>query len=395
MLNVLFVLYHDFTANGAIHVYHWAHELASLGCSCMVAIPQNRASLSSIGPATFQVREFPELECGAIFPDGRGPDVVHAWTPRELVRRQCEQLRSLQSFRQFVHLEDNEHHLLSSFTGRSWSELAGKPASDLDELVPLHLSHPLRSADFLRSADGVTVIIDRLGEFVPGEVPRMELWPSADPDLFSPRPLNRALRAKLGIPSGTTVFAYTGNVHAANTVEVRSLYLAVAILNREGHPAVLLRTGRDFEPFLGPNERWARAHSIELGFIPHREVPGILAAADILVQPGKADQFNDYRFPSKLPEFLAIGRPVILPASNIGLHMSACQAVVLPKVDAIAIVEATRKITADRSLYDRLAKGSREFFEQRLSWQVTAKNLLDFYRNPAAHTRAAQLALTE
>ena len=56
---------------------------------------------------------------------------------------------------------------------------------------------------------------------------------------------------KFGVPDNSLVFSYTGNVHAANTYEVRSLYLAVAILNREGQPAVLIRTGRDFCNFLG------------------------------------------------------------------------------------------------------------------------------------------------
>jgi hypothetical protein len=47
----------------------------------------------------------------------------------------------------------------------------------------------------------------------------------------------------------------------------------------------------------------------------------LLALADLLVQPGKPDAFNDYRFPSKLPEFLSVGRPVILPDTNIAKHM--------------------------------------------------------------------------
>ena len=49
-----------------------------------------------------------------------------------------------------------------------------------------------------------------------------------------------------------------------------------------------------------------------------REVPGYLALADAYVQPGAPDEFNRYRLPSKLPEFLSMGRPVILPACNLG-----------------------------------------------------------------------------
>ena len=51
--------------------------------------------------------------------------------------------------------------------------------------------------------------------------------------------------------------------------------------------------------------------------------PQLLVAADILVQPdGSPGPFNDYRFPSKLPDFFASGRPVVLPKTNIGLYLS-------------------------------------------------------------------------
>jgi glycosyltransferase involved in cell wall biosynthesis len=191
------------------------------------------------------------------------------------------------------------------------------------------------------------------------------------------------MRSKLGIPRGHVVFTYTGNVHFANAREVRSLYLAVAILNREGHRAVLIRTGRDFCPFLGPDDAWGRAHSIELGFVPRPELPDLLSAADILVQPGRPGPFNDYRFPSKLPEYLAAGRPVVLPKCNIGCCMEhGRDAWVMPKVDALDIVDAVPTIIKDRDLYQKLASGAREFFERRLSWTKGAESLLRFYQQP-------------
>ena len=386
-MNVLFVLYHDFTSNSAVHVYHWANELDMLGVSSMVAVPDNKASLEVLGPARFLTREFSEFESGAVFPDGKGPDIVHAWTPRELVRRLCECLSAKHSFRQFVHLEDNEQQILAAVLGKSWKSITALPREELDAAVPQNLSHPVHARKFLESAAGITIIIDRLREFVPPGIPTLELWPSADASLFTARPVNRMLRERFGISPRTTVFAYPGNVHSANAVEVRSLYLAVAILNREGYPAALVRTGRDYCDFLGPNGSWGRKYEINVGYVPHKEIADVLAAADILVQPGKPDVFNDYRFPSKLPEFLALGRPVILPATNIGLHMAHLEdAYVLPKVDAVGIVEATIKIVSDPNLYTKLSLGSRAFFERRLSWQNGARDLVHFY---AIHHAAA------
>jgi glycosyltransferase involved in cell wall biosynthesis len=390
MLNVLFVLYHDFTSNSAVHVFHWANELSAQGVSCTVAVPDNPQSLSVLGTARFGVRTFEELTTGRVFPDGRGPDIVHAWTPRENVRQFCQRLRDRYSFRQFIHLEDNERHLLASALNRPWRAIAAMSAEELDAVVPPELSHPLRAEGFLQSGDGVTVIIDCLREFVPPHVPTMELWPAADGASFVPTPVNHRLRSQLGIPPHSIVLVYTGNVHSANAAEVRSLYLAVAILNREGHPAVLLRAGRDFCSFLGPDEAWARAHSIELGYKPHSEVSALLSAANVLVQPGKPGAFNNYRFPSKIPEFLAAGRPVVLPACNIGLQMVHGQdAFVLPNVDALAIVDAVLRITGDRDLYARLSSGARTFFERHMNWEKGGRALLAFYQQSSAAASAS------
>src|SRR6202030_3637170 len=144
------------------------------------------------------------------------------------------------------------------------------PAEEMDAIVPTNLCHARRAVDFLKSADGVTVIIDRLSELIPPCKSVLDLWPSAQRDLFGPQPRRDAERKALGIAKTSTVLVYAGNVHPANAHEVRSLYLTVAILNREGHPATLVRAGRDFQSFLGPDEAWARRNSIELGAIPHR-----------------------------------------------------------------------------------------------------------------------------
>jgi len=385
MLNVLFVLYNDFTTNSAVHVFNLANALSEFGCDCAVAVPSGKPTLNALGKARFRAVEFDEVRGGNwLFSNGRGPDIVHAWTPRENVRQFCEEIQKRSNALQFVHLEDNEWYITAKMLNRDLAELSSLSECELDHLVPAHLCHPRRAVRFLQKASGVTVIIDRLKEFVPDNVPRVELWPSADPNLFFPRPVDYHQRSKL-IGLNRIMLAYTGNVHAANAAEVRSIYLATAILNREGHPTTLVRTGRDYFPFLGQDESWARSYSVELGFVPYSQIPDVLALSDILIQPGKPDAFNDYRFPSKLPEFLAMGRPVVLPATNLALSMRHGQdAYVLPRADALAITDAVKAITGDRALRERLAKGARAFYDQHLSWQRSATSLLAFYQSIVA-----------
>lgn len=378
MSNILFALYHDFSANSAVHVHNFANQLAALGHSTAVAIPEGDDQGSTLGAQNYSGQRFDQVDgdWSRVFPDGRPPEIVHAWTPRENVRLFCEKLAGFCDFSLFVHLEDNEELILEVNLGMPFEKLAHSRSVE----IPSNLSHPRNYRAFIASAAGVTMIMDRLDRFVPPEIPKLVLWPGADEELFHPRPRDPDLLQQLGLSEGTAVLCYTGNVHSANARDVRSLYLAAAILDREGTPARLVRTGRDFCPFLGLDEEWARRISIELGHIEYQAIPSILSLADVLVQPGADNAFNEFRLPGKLPEFFAMGRPVIVPQTNVGRFVRhGEEAWVLPKVDALGIVNAVLALRTDKALGERLAKGATDFCRQHFNWKKNTRALVEFY----------------
>lgn len=229
-LNILFVLYHDFSANSAVHVHNFANNLVTLGCDCIVAVPENERTVSAVGGHLYKTTNFREVSSlSNLFFNKKKPDIVHAWTPREIVRNYCNKLRERYKFKLFVHLEDNEEYLLEKFLQTPFKTLAQSDAT----IVPENLSHPRRYQEFLATADGVTVIIDELRQFVPNQIPTLTLWPGVNTEHFFPRAAKPELVSSLGISSNSVVICYTGNVHVANMYEVRSLYLAVAMMNRE------------------------------------------------------------------------------------------------------------------------------------------------------------------
>jgi glycosyltransferase involved in cell wall biosynthesis len=377
-MNILFVLYHDFGANSAIHVHSFANHLAIFDHLVAVAIPGGQNLGVGLGEQQYRVQLFSEVtdDWSKLFPNAKPPDIVHAWTPRENVRIFCERLKGLCSFTLFIHLEDNEELILEANLGAPFEYLAATE----NIKVPPDLSHPRRYREFLSSAAAVTVIMDRLGEFVPDGRPQLELWPGADRSLFHPEPKDSATLEGLGIPLGNIILCYTGNVHSANAREVRSLYLAAAILNRQGIPTTLLRAGKDYSPFWGPDDSWARAISVDVGYIKHVSVPSILSLADYLIQPGMGDAFNDYRLPAKLPEFFAMGRPVVLPETNVGRFVEhGNDAWVLPKVDAQAIVQSVRFLNDNPATRQRLSAGALAFAERHFDWTKNSRQLAEFY----------------
>lgn len=380
--NILFVLYGDFSSNSALHVAALANAFTARGHDCVVAVTRNLESLRSHPAPAFRAALHQHaIDPGITFANGRGPDIIHGWTTRENVRRVCQEVRRRLGGRLVVHLEDNEQQILALSLGRALAELDRMSDGDLDRLVPEDLSHPHHSRRFLAEADGVTVIVDRLREFVPSHRRVHTIWPAADARFFFPRPRPDEFRRRLDAQPDTTVLFYHGNVHATNAAEVRELYAAVVQLNRDGMPVTLIRTGLDRVDFLGALAPEARRHVLTLGQIAHQHhLPPLMALADVFVQPGVPDPFNDYRFPSKLPEFFALGRPVVLPHTNLGEKVRhRIDAYVLERADADGIATAVKELRRDRDLYGALSQGAEAFAAGHFSWRRSAESLEGFY----------------
>jgi glycosyltransferase involved in cell wall biosynthesis len=385
-VNVLFVNYHDFTSNSAVHICNLAQELSAAGVGCAVAVPGDPRTIELLGDYPFATMDFDGARDGGLrFPDGGPPSLIHAWTPREVVRELTEELSERHGCPYVVHLEDNEDAITADRLGVAVDELPSMPASRLDASISGPLSHPVRMRELIGGAAGMTVIIDRLLEFQAEDVPAEVVWPAYEDELFTAEPAEAELRRSLGIADGEAVIVYAGNAHSSNADEMRSLYLAVAAVNRNGRPLRLVRLGRDFVRFLEPELRSIERHVIHVPLQARREVPRYLRLADVLVQPGRPGAFNDYRFPSKLPEFLASGRPVVLPATNLGRFLAdGEECVLLKRGDALELAQVVERLLADDELRERLGAGARAFAERSFSWEASAGKLAGLYERALA-----------
>ncbi|HUA86325.1 MAG TPA: glycoside hydrolase family 99-like domain-containing protein [Bryobacteraceae bacterium] len=387
-MNIAFVSHCDFTGNSAMHLFSILNVLTGMQVSCAVCIPGDPDSVYLHGKPNFSVVSYEDAaKRGIAFPDGRGPDFVHAWTPRELVRKLTERLVERHGCRYLVHLEDNEDIIVEAELGRrNWEHDDGLNS------VPEHRSHPIRSKRFLQNAAGITVLIDRLLEFKPEHVPGLVFWPGFDPEFLDPPPPSPDLLRRLLSKPGEKTLVYSGNIHAVNCSEVRSLFLAVRALRQSGASVKLLKSGKVFVDDSGwMREAISSGAVADLGFLPRAEIPSLLSLADVLVQPGRADDFNDYRFPSKLPEFFASGKPVLLPRSNLGRFVrDGVEAVVLDRGDALEIASQVERIFNDEETAHKLGRAGREFALRRLRWSDNVVPLKDFYADLFARCNQPQ-----
>lgn len=397
-MNILFVNYGDFTTNSLNHIGAFANTLCSQGHGCVVAVREKKETVRHVASPLFVPAVYEDaLMRPNLFPNGKPADIIHAWTPRETVRKfvLAYQRATPTPARVIFHLEDNEEQLVSSFTGRSIEELRAMEGAALERLVGELLPHPIRYRTALRLADGITVLLDRLQDFAPPDVPVEIIPPGVDATLYQPQAPDPALRRELGLRPEEKVIVFTGSITFANEAEMRELYLAVALLNQRGTPTRLIRTGFNTPPFL-QGLAFDQSCILDLGFVEKAKLPKLIALADVLVQPGHPGPFNDYRVPSKLPEFLACGKPVILPRTNIATQMvDGTDGLFLDRGTPEEIADRCERVFKDPGLAAELAQGARRFAQGHFDLLENTQRLLAFYTKTLAQpTRAEWSALT-
>ncbi len=376
-MKILFLSNAHLNCNTGWHIMSLANSLSAIGAQCVVCVPTREDTSPPVAKEFLGIVDADNL-LNTIADDP--PDLIYVWTPREGNRKTLTRILKNCSIPYVVHFEDNEFHLTRTAFKMSEREFAEWEARETPSIsVPNQLTDPSAIRDVIKNAAGITALINELLKLFPASVPGFVFWPGYDESLSWGMPPDLGYKRSLGILDGDFVVAYTGNLHPANAAEIRSLYLAVALLNRRGLRVRLVRTGQDYAPLTDHGENLLRSSSIELGFVPRADLPRLLSISDVLVQPGCPDDFNIYRFPSKIPEFLASGKPVVVPRCNIGVYLeNDREAIVLPNCRALEIVRALEKLLPDANRRRSIGEAGAAFAQRHLRWSLVASRLLPF-----------------
>jgi glycosyltransferase involved in cell wall biosynthesis len=390
-MRLVIVYFGPLHVNSAIQAFHFAGDLTDAGWEVTLAGVGDPDRIREVGEPNFECVSHDDLPAirDRVRRDPR-PATVFAWTPRENVREATQALTRGLEVPYVVHLEDNEWHLYGEAVGRPIEQVGRLSLAEQDRLSPPFLIHPTRAEEFMRGAAGITVITEELNEFNRAGRPHHVARPGIDTERFRPDLEPPLGRAALGIDADEFVLVYHGTVHYANQHEMLSLYLAVKLLQRRGRRVRLVRLGETELGGVDPRSLGALSEGVvELGLVGWREIPGYLALADAFVQPGEPDDFNRYRLPSKLPEFLAMGRPVVLPDCNIGHDLEHDRnALLLRRGDGLEIASSIERLMDDGELRDRLAAGARSFALEHLNWKDNSIALGHFLNRISREHRA-------
>jgi glycosyltransferase involved in cell wall biosynthesis len=236
-----------------------------------------------------------------------------------------------------------------------------------------------------RRADAVTAISSdlevrarRLG--VPAErVLRLPV--GANDDVFHPIDA-AAARRQLGLPEDALVLVHTGFA-PFDDVLLGRIFAEAA----RAEPRLLLVTaGRRVRAL----ERAARAvgaadRLLQLGVVPYERLGLVMGCGDLMLLPYTNRPHNAARFPNRLGDYLAAGRPVITnPTGDLGrLVTDEGVGAVVPE-DAGAFARAALELLHAPRARAEMGARARALAETRLSWRTQALLLDGLYRELAS-----------
>lgn len=381
-MKIIFINYGPYAGCSGVHIHFLAQNLTEMGHDCVVALPYTTGAQSYFGEVTYTIISHNQLiqQTAIYFKDA----ILHAWTPREIPRIITHLVHEIASVPYIVHLEDNEIEILAHKINIKTLEEQKIFAINNPQAFNGHeLIHPLHFEKFLQNSSGVTCIIKKLEEFVPENTPKMTFWPACEESFFTiPQERQYAIRKDLGINDNTYILVYPGAVHANNVGTFLQLLYAIEALHKKGYSIKLLRTGIEYNYRNKKVLDIYNQHVLYCGTLEANMLPSFISLADILVQPGCPGTFDDYRFPSKIPFFLASARPVILPNTNVAEALKHGQDCFLLKNGSSEEIAHYIETLIEHPLLAKTMGSMGRMTALRLfNWQKSAESVLAFYQN--------------
>ena len=197
---------------------------------------------------------------------------------------------------------------------------------------------------------------------------------NSPPDYFAAR--GRPAAESMTGTSAIAIF-YAGLIHKSRGLE----HVVRAVEGLEDTRLVIAGTGPDKEMIENACRRCKRIQC--LGQIPYTEVIERTVAADILFAfYDPAIPNNKYASPNKLFEAMMCAKPIIASdgSSMANIVREENCGLIVPYGDVAAIREAIIKLKSDGNLRQTLGENGRRAYEERYSWSIMEKRLINAYR---------------
>lgn len=383
-----FFLVHNIAWKGGAfyHAYGFARQLAvrNYEVTILAIAPKEHYRFVQSGKNGVMVIETPDLAKGLL---------RSGWDPWDVVRR-SQYLRRREA--DIVHCVDTRpavilpavwsHKKMGAKLVTDWTDWFGRGGvSQVRPGVPPVLRKLFAPVEtyfeerFHYAADGIMTISTQLYDRAVGlglkRKPLVLIRPGCDTDRL--KPLNTAnCRSQLGLDDKLPTIGFLGALAPADG---DLLLKAMECLRASLPKAQLLLIGNHRLPLSFEQKKMANV--VETSFVPDDKMNIYLSACDVLVLPMSNTLANRARWPSKINDYLSVGRPVV--ATAIGgdvteIIRSHKVGLAVPD-ESEEIAKALLSVLSDSDARREMGENARALAEGDLSWSKSISSLENFY----------------
>jgi glycosyltransferase involved in cell wall biosynthesis len=200
-----------------------------------------------------------------------------------------------------------------------------------------------------------------------------------DPERFRPAPRNSLQRAALEISDDEFVVGFTGVLRPWHGLDL--LVDAFRKLVAEGVHASLLIVGDG--PYRGEleillEEKGMKGRARITGHVPHENVPDYVSLFDVAVSP----RATFYASPMKVIEYMALGKPVVVPYTRNFLDIidDGLNGVTFEDGNAKSLEATLLSLCRNPDWCQKLGRNARQKVENRLNWRWNASEVCRLFR---------------
>jgi glycosyltransferase involved in cell wall biosynthesis len=128
------------------------------------------------------------------------------------------------------------------------------------------------------------------------------------------------------------------------------------------------------------NEQKQKANIIETAFVPAERMSEYLGACDVLVSPMVDSLANRARWPSKVNDYLAVGRPIVATrVGDVAEVIKEYRVGLTTEPDHGELAQALVSLLNDVEMQCEMGRNARNLAEQELSWTNATSALESLY----------------
>jgi glycosyltransferase involved in cell wall biosynthesis len=179
-------------------------------------------------------------------------------------------------------------------------------------------------------------------------------------------------RRRCSLPEGVPVIGYEGTLLKEDAPLLLSSYLSIRAAD-ERVRLLLIGDPRFSLPEV--------PGLVRTGFVPMERLSDYLGACDFFLLPLSDTLANRARWPSKINDYMASGRPTVAtPVGDLTRLFSRHEVGLLGCVDDGSFSSACSALLADPAARARLGRNARTLAETELSWSTIGETLDSVYR---------------